>query len=70
MVAISDVILIVTPLYLTGRIAQDRALYGRLAAVFVMSGSTTLIFMVAGVLLLMKDDQGAFMSGLIEVRFF
>jgi hypothetical protein len=58
-VAISDMILIATPLYLTRRIAQDRAIYGRLAAVFVMGGSTTFTFMVAGVLVLIKDDQGA-----------
>jgi SAM-dependent MidA family methyltransferase len=67
-VAISDIILIATPLYLTRHTRHDRALYGRLAAVFVMSGSTTLAFVATGVLVLMGGGQGALMAGLIEVR--
>jgi hypothetical protein len=66
---ISDAILIITPLYLTRRILHDRALYGRLAAVFIMGGSTTFITISAGVLQFQGKAEGAFMAALLEVRY-
>jgi hypothetical protein len=65
----SDAFLIITPLYLTRHILHDRALYGRLAVVFIMGGSTTFITISAGILQFQGKSQGAFMAALLEVRY-
>jgi hypothetical protein len=65
----ADAILVATPLYLTRHLLHDRALYGRLAAIYFMSGTTTVMTLIAGVFVLNKQRQKAFLAGHIEVRF-
>jgi hypothetical protein len=65
---ICDVALITIPLYVARHIIRDRALYGRLVAVFIMSGSTMFSTLAAGVFWLKKAVEEAFIASLIEVR--
>jgi hypothetical protein len=61
-------VLITIPLYLGRHILRDRALYGRLVAVFIMSGSSMFSTLAAGVFWLKQALEEAVIASLVEVR--
>jgi hypothetical protein len=65
---ICDVVLVTIPLHLSRHILRDRALYGRLVAVFIMSGSSMFSTLAAGVFWLKQALEEAVIASLVEVR--